>query len=97
MRHAHGTDVADQELPCGPEFLPQGLTGCGGGRCKEICFDTVFDDGNFFTRNTPVLHEIFLERWSYNHDEVGTIVEKLGYRRQSTVQKRSVMADTDGG
>jgi hypothetical protein len=55
VRVAHSSDIADQEFAFSTELLAHRMVGGWRLRSEEIGLDAVFDDGDFFGWDVPVL------------------------------------------
>jgi len=75
---AHGADIADEKFFFGVELAADGSVGGVGLGREEIGLDAVFDDGNFFYGDAPVVDEMSAEGWSDNDNLVGAVVEESG-------------------
>src|SRR5215469_8630441 len=90
VRHAHGTDVADDELSHRVHLFPQHLAIVPGR--EQAGLDAVLYDRNLLAWNIPMLDQVLFEGGSDNDDVIGLAVEKARDSSKEAVQSGTFAA-----
>src|SRR6266481_4449812 len=93
MCHAHGTDVAHDELPFQVQACSDFVAGLA--RRKQLRLDSVFDDGNPRRRELPMLHEVIFKSWGYDDEVAGVPVEERRNCAERAMKQRILASSTN--